>query len=337
VKLLVMWKYLLTCITNSLFVCHQSSSDVILLQEWWFDEKFTEVFDGILGGQFDRVAERRPASINNSVYTYLQQSHDLNIIRDDGMACLVNKKGKLKLVSSSKVLTGPERIAQIIHCKERDDTSSGRDVFIANTHLSFPKDEDQNKNDRRQAYEINLIQRALSKMSRSRDNEALELICGDFNSEPNGLASTQLELRDFLNCASIKGEQLGVTHHAHTGQEISADHIFVRQARMDQYEKQGDEVTFDRSVFTSRRKSLSIGYQDPLSLGCIDTRGTQVINIRREDIRIKGRGVLSDHRPVTATLRWPKFRSVGELSDPFVNFSNSTMPLDPLSLCASEL
>jgi endonuclease/exonuclease/phosphatase family metal-dependent hydrolase len=335
VKLLATSEYPLGYITNSPFVYHQSSSDVILLQEWWFDEKFTEVFDGILGGQFDRVAERRPGSINNSVYTYLQQSHDLNIIRDDGMACLVNKKGKLKLVSSSKVLTGPERIAQIIHCKERDDTSSGRDV--ANTHLSFPKDEDQNKNDRRQAYEINLIQRALSKMSRSRDNEALELICGDFNSEPNGLASTQLELRDFVNCASIKGEQLGVTHYAHTGQEMSADHIFVRQARLDQCEKQGDEVTFDRSVLTSRRKSVSIGYQDPLSLGCIDTRGTQVINIRREDIRIKGRGVLSDHTPVTATLRWPKFRSVGELSDPFVNFSNSTMPLDPLSLCASEL
>ncbi|KAL7484345.1 hypothetical protein ACHAW6_009984 [Cyclotella cf. meneghiniana] len=337
-----------------------SSSDIILLQEWWFDEKFTGVFDSILGDQFDRIAERRPGRNADNIYTPLQQNHDSNVIRDDGMCCLINKRGKLELIDSSKVLTGPQRIAQIVHCRERGQASAGRDVFIANTHLSFPKDEDQVKNDRRQAYEINLIQRALSKRSRSRQadegetkKEVLEFICGDFNSEPNGFASAQLESRDFVNCASAKGEQMGVTHCAHTGKEMSADQIFVRLSERErkkprqtkdvsQFESSYGAITVDAStgstlISSGRRKALSIGYQDPLSLGYIDTIGTQIINVQSADIRIKGRGVLSDHRPVTATLRWPKFRSVGHLSDPFVYFSNSTMPLDPLSfLCASE-
>ncbi|KAL3788729.1 hypothetical protein HJC23_012285 [Cyclotella cryptica] len=334
-----------------------STSDIILLQEWWFDEKFTGVFDSILGDQFDRIAERRPGPNAENIYIPLQQRvHDSSVIRDDGMCCLVNKRGKLELIDSSKVLTGPQRIAQIVHCRERGQASAGRDVFIANTHLSFPKDEDQVKNDRRQAYEINLIQRALSKRSRSRQadqdetkKEVLEFICGDFNSEPNGFASAQLESRDFVNCASAKGEQTGVTHCAHTGKEMSADQIFVRLSERERkqprqtknvsrFESNDGEITVVLPVITSgRRKALSIGYQDPLSLGYIDTIGTQIINVQSADIRIKGRGVLSDHRPVTATLRWPKFRSVGHLSDPFVNFSNSTMPLDPLSfLCATE-
>jgi endonuclease/exonuclease/phosphatase family metal-dependent hydrolase len=225
---------------------------------------------------------------------------------------------------------------------ERDSSGAGRDVFIANTHLSFPKDEDQIKNDRRQAYEINLIQRALSKVSRSIDDkQVLELICGDFNSEPNGLASAQLESRDFVNCASAKGEAMGVTHCAHNGQEMSVDHIFVRVPKQEPTE---DSVLFEpeatlESAFlaSSRRKTLLLGYQDPLSLGCIDTIGTQIINVQSSDIKIKGRGVLSDHKPVTATLRWPKFRSVGQITDSYVNFSNSTMPLDPLNfLCTNE-
>eukprot|EP00956_Cyclotella_meneghiniana_P009338 scaffold12925_cov57-Cyclotella_meneghiniana.AAC.2 len=323
--------------------------------EWWFDDKFADLFDSYLQDQFYRVAERRPGPKENSMYKYLQQDHDDDVIRDDGMCCLVSKHGKLDLVSSSKVLTGPERIAQIVHCKERgNDGGADRDILIANTHLSFPKDADQVKNDRRQAYEINLIQRALSKMSSStssNNSEVLEVICGDFNSEPNGLASAQLESRDFVNCASAKGEQTGVTHIAHTGQEMSVDHIFVRLPRKEHSQLERGTANLDFVEPNSeanadtnfenrsrRRTLLSFGYQDPLSLGCIDTAGTEIINVKSADIRIKGRGVLSDHKPVTATLRWPKFRAVGKLSEPYVNFSNSTMPLDPLSfLCASEL
>jgi hypothetical protein len=67
------------------FVRLQSTSDIILLQEWWFDEKFTDVFDSFLGDDFDRVAERRPGPTQNYNYKYLQQNHDHSIMRADGM------------------------------------------------------------------------------------------------------------------------------------------------------------------------------------------------------------------------------------------------------------
>ncbi|KAL7471704.1 hypothetical protein ACHAXS_012005 [Conticribra weissflogii] len=350
-----------------------ASSDVILLQEWWFDDQFSSIFDSITGHLFDRVAERRPGGVlYGEEFSCFAKSDPDRPLREDGMCCLVNRNGKLDLVKSETVLTGPQRIAQIVQCKEKGE--DGRDVFLANTHLSFPHDEDSRRNDRRQAFEITLIQRALSKARRrisrgktssSSDagtaNESLEIICGDFNSEPTGLAASQLEARDFVNCASAISEYMGVTHFTHRGEEISADHIFIRSHRSGSGSRSGKRSRRMSAVFQltgagdgggdagtneanhssnskgARRRALAIGYQDPLSLGYIDMTGTQVINVRPADIQIRGTGVISDHRPVTATFRWPKFRSVGSsLSEPCMNVSNATMPLDPLSyLCAN--
>ena len=48
-----------------------ASSDVILLQEWWFDDSFTRIFDEAISDAFERVAERRPGndSPDNSTQT----------------------------------------------------------------------------------------------------------------------------------------------------------------------------------------------------------------------------------------------------------------------------
>lgn len=120
-----------------------ASSDVILLQEWWFDEKFTSVFDSVIGENFYRIAERRPSGEEGKM-------------RDDGMCCLVRKSGNLELVKSEKVSTGPQRIAQIIQCKERCSSGEGRSVFIANSHLSFPGDADPAINSLKQAKEASI-------------------------------------------------------------------------------------------------------------------------------------------------------------------------------------
>lgn len=119
-----------------------------MLQEWWFDEKFTNVFDSAIGHMFERIAERRPSGAEGKM-------------RDDGMCCLVRKSGKLELVKSSKALTGPQRIAQIIQCRERSPDGKGRHVFLANSHLSFPGDEDAEVNEDRQVREAKMSKRLL--------------------------------------------------------------------------------------------------------------------------------------------------------------------------------
>ena len=293
-----------------------ASSDVILLQEWWFDESFTTVFDAAIGDTFHRVAERRPGSV---------EGQD----RDDGMCCLVRKKGLLELVKSDQVMTGPQRIAQIIQCRENGE--GGRHVFIANSHLSFPGDKDPIINNERQKKEADII---LDALTRARNNEwhtpssesCLEIVCGDFNSNSCSPAAVLVEDNNFVNCVSATANQLltniggavniGTTHCDHLGNRVSVDHIFLRLAKRDS--KENDD---GQRVKPERCSALALGY--------LDTQGTRILNVQRDKIVIDGSAVLSDHRPVTAKIAWPRLKKEADekLSDMYVN---ATMPLDPL-------
>lgn len=281
-----------------------SDSDIILLQEWWFDDEFSAIFDTTLGDNFERIAERRG----------VKEEEDCPPRRDDGMCCLILRKGRLELVKSTSVLTGPQRIAQIVHCRERikktniEASTTPRDVFLANAHLSYPGHPDPIVNDKRQESEVSIILSALCKAgiswSANPNNDRLEAICGDFNSDSTGLASLLVESRGYANCASAYAEQnlhsgvggmmnVGITHKDHLGRSVSVDHIFVRSAR-------GEGVAGPEN---SRRKDGSSFYA--LALGFLDTKGTRVLNVDRGNINLEGHAVLSDHRPVTAKIAWP--------------------------------
>ncbi|KAL7536763.1 hypothetical protein ACHAXR_007381 [Thalassiosira sp. AJA248-18] len=304
-----------------------STSDIILLQEWWFDEKFTTVFDAAMGDSFERIAERRPSGEEGKM-------------RDDGMCCLVNKKGKLELIKSEKVLTGPQRIGQIIQCRERCSAGEGRNVFIANSHLSFPGDQDPVKNDQKQANEASIILEGLTKASTDWEtsypgNEFLEVVCGDFNSNSCGLAASLVESLNFVNCASATAEQMltnvggqvniGVTHCDHLGQHVSVDQIFLRLAKKDE-KKRSRYVNLNSAEQTQTKQDRCAA----LALGYLDEKGTRILNVRLGNIQLEGRTVLSDHRPVTAKIAWPRIATSNKkeiLSDLYMN---CTLPLDPL-------
>mmetsp|Transcript_28704 Transcript_28704/g.65316 ORF Transcript_28704/g.65316 Transcript_28704/m.65316 type:complete len:384 (-) Transcript_28704:59-1210(-) len=300
-------------------------SDAVLLQEWWFDEQFTEVFDGILGDEFELFAERRPGA-------------DGKEMRPDGMCCLVRKDGGLEVLESEKVLTGPQRIAQIIHCRERCREGSSsrekRDVFIANSHLSFPGDADQDVNDQRQAREAGIILEAMEervaehRAAAAGGGECLSVVAGDFNSDCNGLAAQAVESRDYVNCMSaVSGQMLsdvggrvnlGVTHRNHLGQDVSVDHVFLRLngAGGPMRDRTGLEEGAGPSGGKKARCAAS-------SLGYLDGKGTRIESVRRGNILLEGRSILSDHRPVTAKVAWPSGdlgKGTGELDiDLYIN------------------
>ena len=292
-----------------------ASSDVILLQEWWFDDSFTRIFHEAIGDRFELVAERRPGSI-------------VGQDRDDGMCCLVRKTGLLKLVKSEQVLTGPQRIAQIIQCRERlPNKDCGRDVFIANSHLSFPGDKDPAVNNERQTKQAGIILDALTRAKNEWDTSSsescLEVVCGDFNSNSCSPPAALVEDNGFVNCVSATANQLlsnvggavniGTTHCDHLGNRVSVDHIFLRLTKR--------KVKDDGQQTKQERCSA-------LALGYLDTEGTRILGVQRDKIVIDGSAVLSDHRPVTAKIAWPKLNREGEkLPD---MYANVTMPLDPL-------
>ena len=294
------------------------SSDVVLLQEWWFDESFTTVFDAAIGDIFERVAERRPGSV-------------VGQDRDDRMCCLVRKNGLLELVKSDKVLTGPQRIAQIIQLQERNNGDGGRHVFIANSHLSFPGNKDPAINNQRQVNEAKIILDALNRARNEWDTSisesCLEVVCGDFNSNSCSPAATLVEDHYFVNCVSATANQLltnvggpvniGTTHCDHLGNRVSVDHIFLRLA------KRRDTKNGEGQARAKQERCSA------LALGYLDTQGTRILAVQRDKIVIEGSAVLSDHRPVTAKIAWPKLKKITKerLPDLYVNV---TMPLDPL-------
>ena len=340
-----------------------------MLQEWWFSPKFTSIFDSATSHLFDRIVERRPAA-----------THAIGKMRDDGMCCLVNKKGKLELIQSTNVLTGPQRIAQLVHCREK---GTKRDVFLANSHLSFPGDVDPMVNDERQKREADIILGALSKVRNewgcktsssnqsNNNNDVLQVICGDFNSNSQGLAATYVESppHNYVNCASATAQQMlsdiggpvniGVTHCNHLGERVSVDHIFIRLAKTnDSNENNKNEGNKISSLSPSASLHEVVGFDQSnnnsgnipipgqpiknkdrcaaLALGYLDTKGTRIVNVKRHNIVIEGKTVLSDHRPVTARIVWPVINSGSESSDWNETFAksdlyiNATIPLDPL-------
>jgi len=328
-----------------------SSSDIILLQEWWFHEPFERVFDQRLGDMYTRVAERRPS------HDYLLHDKNVKYIREDGLAILVKKAncegskankpdryqmntniikgGKLELCSSRSISTGPGRIGQIVTCRGID---CGREVRIANVHLSFPSSEDSNANAIKQREELRTVVEELSKVDNlafeNCNSHRLEIIGGDFNSDSKSLPSKLLEDSPyhFVSCASAISERcysngcndgcsvnLGVTHKTHLGQHVSVDHLFVRT--LDANDK------IDRDSKDTKQDSQN-DYHPIRSLGYLDSHGTTILDCQSGTISLdgsstsvdnntnnmnkyqkpiskNGQNLISDHKPVTARIDWP--------------------------------
>ena len=277
-------------------------SDVILLQEWWLRPEFEHIFDYHTSPYFTRVAERRPG-------------------REDGMAVLIKKEGSLELLESLPIITAPQRIAQLVHCRDKENRYFG----IANVHLSFPSSSDMLVNERRQTNEVKKAVRGFARLSSS---NRLEVLGGDFNSNSGGLAARTMETNHgFVNCASCIAEQvlsqtggqvnLGITHRTHRGEEVSVDHIFAR---------------------------ITDGHDDASrTLGYLDALGTRVVDCRRGDLDLDGCSfsskeecsldIISDHRPVTATLEWPSHTSIASRAlstAASFDMGYCNFPLDPL-------
>ena len=309
-----------------------ASSDLILLQEWWNRPEFCDIFDAYTSHIFERVSEQRPGLVRGGIK------------REDGMAVLIKRTGRLELINSSRICTGPQRIAQIVHCREK--YGDKRNVIIGNTHLSFPGGPCQIQNERKQAYEALLVARAVAREGRrlqevcSMDTDSgriedkttiftqcarshLELIAGDFNSNSCGLAATSLERHPYryVNSMSASAQQaltastggrlnLGVTHRNHLGETVSVDHVLARLV----YHKEGASMGFGCS-------------EALLRLGYFDSVGTRLLGCQKRRISLEGDSILSDHRPVTALFEWPSTtrRANKTTFAPEKGFNNSTL------------
>lgn len=285
-----------------------STSDIVLLQEWWTRPEYEQLISNYTSHLFGRVAHVRPGLVNGGQK------------REDGLAVLINKNSRFQLVSARQITTVRGRIAQIIHCRE---VNAGRSIILGNVHLSFPSSP---QCERQQAYEVLLVARAVAREGRHHafygdDGSHLQVIAGDFNSHSQQLASRLLEKRSFCNCMGAKALQsraygggqvdLGVTHRTHLGEDVSVDHVFCKVVQKNNH----------------RKKAKVTG--GLLSLGYLDS-GAQVVDCTKKEFCLKSPGKISDHRPVTALIDWDGTKTQEQDSTSSNKWIFNTTKLHPL-------
>ena len=119
-----------------------------------------------------------------------------------------------------------------------------------------------------------------------------------------------------------------LTHCNHLGERVSVDHIFLRSIQTKT--KQTTAAT-SSSCDETRPANREIGHRcSALAMGYLDSKGTRILNVRSDNIQLEGRSVLSDHRPVTAKIAWPRSNKPWKEVLSSELYANATWPLDPL-------
>ena len=184
----------------------------------------------------------------------------------------------------------------------------------------------------------------------------LEIIGDDFNSDSQSLAARCLKSNpcNFVNCACVSVKQsmmsglggrsnLGATHRTHRGEDVSVDHVFTRLVHNNEDETDEKSLNNKASVLSESSSSLngveSASSTAHLQLGYLDDKGTRIMDCRRGKCELEGESLISDHRPVIATLEWPD-NNLNGISNNNIMYDNNDssssgdeglyVPLDPL-------
>lgn len=182
-----------------------TSSDVICLQEYWFEPGYDKIFRSALGDTYDFHTVRRTGD------------------KGDGVAVLL-RRGKWDVVSSIGISLSPvgDRVALIMHLRSRGASgiAPGEDMILVNTHLAFPHNALDRANQMMQiksiteAVEAVVLEAGLPTMTP-------RVVVGDLNVEETDPVCGHLGTNGFRSAfASLHREQRVITHRNHRGEEV---------------------------------------------------------------------------------------------------------------------
>lgn len=209
-----------------------SSSDIICLQEFWFDQAYEAIFRAALGDDYNFHTLQRTGS------------------KDDGVAVLL-RRGKWEVRSSSGLSLSPvgDRVALVMHLRTVQSKSEnslggvskhagtpagaggdgtrggaaqhgGEDVILVNTHLAFPHHAHDRVN---QVWQIRTVTEAVECLVRDAGLPTMtpRVVVGDLNVEDSDPVCRHLSTNGFRSAfASLHREQRVVTHLNHRGEEV---------------------------------------------------------------------------------------------------------------------
>jgi len=179
-------------------------SDVICLQEYWFEPAFQEIFSRTLGSHYIFYGAQRTGQ------------------KSDGLALLL-KKDKF-VVNGSRVCRLSEVGNRIAVLLQLQVSPASPPFLVLNTHLTFPHTAFDRK--------IQFIQmRNILRLAEEYSSEMQlpintpKIILGDFNVEEDDPVFKYLKDRGFRSTRA--GTHKYITHHNHRERPVSVDHIFI--------------------------------------------------------------------------------------------------------------
>lgn len=193
-----------------------SSSDIICLQEFWFDPAYEAIFRSALGDAYDFHTVKRTGG------------------KSDGAAVLL-RRGRWNVRSSTGISLSPvgDRVALVMHLQARDAEESGEgwrsgdlppppgeDLILVNTHLAFPHNALDRAN---QMAQIEAVTDVIEGVVRDEELPMMtpRVVVGDLNVEGTDPVCRHLGTEGFLSAfASLHREQRVITHRNHRGEEV---------------------------------------------------------------------------------------------------------------------
>ena len=178
-------------------------ADIILLQEFWFNERYKSLME---------------EEMVDYEFHYAQRPR-----QDDGVAIAVRKGSGLHVIASSpyRLTYTSSRVALIL--KLANDDKNGSEFLLCTTHLSFAH-----------GFATRLVQMHEARnLLRHLDNVAQReipiLLGGDFNSDSESQTYAAIESAGYESCfVRLCGSNPPVTHRDHNGREVLADFLFTK-------------------------------------------------------------------------------------------------------------
>jgi endonuclease/exonuclease/phosphatase family metal-dependent hydrolase len=300
-------------------------AEIIGLQELWLDQPYLTIFER----------------------DFKANGYDLHLLQRTGSkldaVALAVKHNVFETIASQNVhlCTMSDRVALLLWLRHRD---SGKNLLVANTHLSFPHNALDRMNQMQQMQTLTNVMETFAQSNSI--SQAARMIMGDFNVEAQSPVCDHLRSSGYASAFEICPPENGVrrcdgidvdhmslmamddavrfvSHRNHRSEELGVDHIFIRPPHYTHDENNNENISEDQQQLekeeskhlilrTEEERTRCTG-QKPFSIkegvfidNCYVLPRSLAAGIWDYDFSI------SDHRPVGAKFIFAKPKEAEE-------------------------
>mmetsp|Transcript_12581 Transcript_12581/g.16360 ORF Transcript_12581/g.16360 Transcript_12581/m.16360 type:complete len:436 (+) Transcript_12581:127-1434(+) len=283
-----LWKDRASKLANFL-VTSLEDSDIICLQEYWFEPGFQKIFQRALSRRYHFFGACRTGN------------------KSDGLLMLLDKR-RYKVAESRACALSEvgQRIALMLHIQKVEGQDPG--FLLANTHLSFP----HSVFERQQQYtQVNTLARMLEEYSLEANlpKNTPKIIVGDFNVEETDPVFGFLRDKGFRS--SREGKPKFVSHFNHRGEAVGCDHILIHApSRGAQTKRKKSKSSLPKlkcasaAPYSSANNGPESLFEKPAQGYSVDVVSSTVQPTEYDAAFWPSDFGISDHRPLHARLKF---------------------------------